>query len=159
MPTTIDRVRLFAAIRGGYILDWDGIHGAAHWARVRENGLRLAESTGARVDVVELFALLHDSRRRNEAIDDGHGARGARLARELHGEAFEIDEAGLFLLVEACSAHTDGTLTDEPTLGTCWDADRLDLPRCGIIPTPDRLCTAPARDPAVREWARARAVR
>lgn len=159
MPATIDRVRLLAAIRDGYVLDWDGTHGASHWARVRENGLRLAESTGARPDVVELFAFLHDSRRRNEWIDDGHGARGAGLARELRGDAFEIDEPGMLLLLEACRAHTDGSVTDEPTVGTCWDADRLDLPRCGIVPSPRRLCTLAARDPVLREWARLRAVR
>ena len=159
MTTTIDRARLLAAIRNGYVLDWDGIHGSAHWARVRENGLRLAESTGARRDVVELFAFLHDARRRNESIDDGHGARGAGLARALRGDAFEIDEAGMALLVEACTAHTDGVLAEDPTLGTCWDADRLDLPRCGITPAPDRLSTEAARDPVVREWARRRACR
>ncbi len=158
MTPTLDRARLFAAIRDGYVLDWDGIHGAGHWARVRENGLRLAESTGARADVVELFAFLHDARRRNEWVDDGHGTRGAELACTLRGDAFDLDEAGMLLLLEACSGHTDGKLTDEPTLGTCWDADRLDLPRCGIIPVPRRLSTLAARDPAVREWARKRAV-
>lgn len=156
MPTTIDRTRLFAAIRDGYVLDWDGIHGAAHWARVRETGLRLAESTGARTDVVELFAFLHDSRRLTDWIDDGHGARGASLALALRGDAFEIDDAGMRILVEACSGHTDGLLTREPTLGTCWDADRLDLPRCGITPSPKRLSTRAARDPVLREWACAR---
>lgn len=159
MATRIDTVRLLAAIRGGYVLDWDGIHGAAHWARVRENGLRLSAVTGARADVVELFAFLHDSRRKNEWIDDGHGARGAALARELRGDAFDIDEEGMLLLLEACAAHTDGAVTEDPTLGTCWDADRLDLPRCGIAPRPERLCTAAARDPLVLEWARRRATR
>ncbi len=159
MATAIDTARLLAAIREGYVLDWDGVHGAGHWARVRENGLRLADRTGARADVVELFAFLHDSRRRNEWIDDGHGARGASLALELRGDAFDLDEAGMALLLEACSAHTDGVVTPDPTLGTCWDADRLDLPRCGIAPRPERLCTDAARDPAVLEWARRRAVR
>ncbi len=28
---------------------------------------------------------------------------------------------------------------------TCWDADRLDLPRVGIIPKKDRLCTEAAK--------------
>jgi uncharacterized protein len=31
------------AILKEYALPWDGIHGVAHWARVLENGLRLAE--------------------------------------------------------------------------------------------------------------------
>ena len=42
-------------IRSQFCLDWFGIHGAAHWARVRVNGLQLARTTGANVKVVELF--------------------------------------------------------------------------------------------------------
>lgn len=159
METRIDRGRLLAAIREGYVLRWDGVHGVAHWARVRENGLRLASATGAREDVVELFAFLHDARRRNDTIDDGHGERGAALARTLRGDAFDLDDEGMRLLVEACAGHTDGVLTADPTLGTCWDADRLDLPRCGITPLPERLSTAAAREPSVLDWARRRAVR
>jgi uncharacterized protein len=157
VTSRIDLKRLFDAIRAGYALDWDGIHGASHWARVRENGLRLAERTGARADVVELFAFLHDSRRVNDAIDHAHGARGAALARTLRGDAFDLDDAGMDLLLEACTAHTDGIVTEDPTVGTCWDADRLDLPRVWITPRPRLLCTAAARDPHFREWARKRA--
>jgi hypothetical protein len=28
-----------------------------------------------------------------------------------------------------------------PTIGVCWDADRLDLPRVGTRPTSDRMST------------------
>jgi uncharacterized protein len=38
----------------------------------------------------------------------------------------------------------------------CWDADRLDLGRVGIIPKPDRLCTNAARD--ILEWSHERAI-
>jgi hypothetical protein len=33
-------------------LDIHGIHGTAHWIRVYENGYRLAQSTGANVNVL-----------------------------------------------------------------------------------------------------------
>jgi hypothetical protein len=33
---------LIEAIRKEFALSLDGIHGALHWARVRDNGLRLA---------------------------------------------------------------------------------------------------------------------
>jgi hypothetical protein len=56
-----------------YALPWDGIHGIPHWARVLENGRRPSEVTGARIRVVDLFAVFHDSRRVNEGFDDGHG--------------------------------------------------------------------------------------
>ena len=45
-----------------YALPWDGDHGIAHWARVLENGLRLAGETGANIEVVRLFAILWDER-------------------------------------------------------------------------------------------------
>ena len=35
-----------------YALPMGGDHGVAHWARVLENGLRLAEETGANAEVV-----------------------------------------------------------------------------------------------------------
>ena len=73
------------AVLDEYTLPWDGDHGVAHWARVLENGLRLAEETGAHVEVVRLFAVLHDSRRINEVTDPDHGPRAAEFARTLRG--------------------------------------------------------------------------
>jgi uncharacterized protein len=67
-----DRPELIQLIREQFVLEWDGIHGAPHWAHVRENGLRLAEVTGAKRNVIKLFALLHDSRRRHDGADPHH---------------------------------------------------------------------------------------
>ncbi len=36
---------ILRAVLDEYVLPWDGDHGIAHWARVLENGLRLAEET------------------------------------------------------------------------------------------------------------------
>jgi uncharacterized protein len=144
---------VIAAVRAQYRLDWDGIHGLSHWERVRENGLRLAGLTGARTDVVELFAYFHDACRHNDNRDPGHGARGAGLARDLAGSVLDLDSEGLDLLVEACTGHTSGETVAEITVATCWDADRLDLARVGTTPRPDRLCTDAARDPAIIAWA------
>jgi uncharacterized protein len=107
--------------------------------------------------VVELFAVFHDARRRNESIDPGHGSRGAELARALRGVVFDLDDAAFALLLDACERHTDGEIDGEVTVRTCWDADRLDLNRVAITPDPDRLATAAARDPALLAWADARA--
>jgi len=120
---------------------------------VRENGLRLAGLTGARADVVELFAYFHDACRHNDSHDPEHGARGADLARNLVGSVFDLDPEGLSLLLEACIGHTRGETVAEITVATCWDADRLDLARVGRMPRPDRLCTVAARDPAIIAWA------
>ncbi len=138
-----------------YTLPVRGDHGVAHWARVLENGRRLAAVTGAKIEVVTLFALFHDSRRVNEYTDFGHGHRGAIYARSLRGKLVHLDDTNFELLFEACRLHTDGLTDGDITLQTCWDADRLDLGRVGIAPEPDLLCTDAAR--GLLDWAHARA--
>ena len=129
-----------------YALPPHGTHGVGHWARVLENGLRLAEATDAKVEVVQLFAIFHDARRVNDGHDDGHGERGADLAAELR-HLFTLSDNDFELLYEACAAHTDGLTEADVTIQVCWDADRLDLGRVGIVPAPMKLCT-----PAVKTW-------
>ena len=140
----------------GYRLPVHGIHGVGHWGRVLENGWQLAAETGANLDVVVLFALFHDARRVNEDQDDGHGQRGAELARQMRASLPSLPDSEFDLLTEACRLHTDGLLDGDVTLQTCWDADRLDLGRVGITPSCDRLCTAAGR--RLRERAHHRAV-
>ena len=145
-------------LRAQFKLDWQGIHGAPHWARVRANGLRLTERTHARLEVVELFAFLHDSRRHDDYGDPLHGARAAQYVEELRGDLFEIDDEGFELLRFACVYHSDGLIDADITIQTCWDADRLDIGRVGIRPDPLRLCTAAAREPEVLDWAYERSI-
>jgi uncharacterized protein len=147
---------LIVAIRDEYVLPWNGVHGISHWMRVRENGLYLAEKTGADPQVVELFACLHDSKRRNEFRDPGHGARAAQFVRTLQGSVIDIADEALEQLVYACAYHTDGLTKADVTVQTCWDADRLDLGRVGIRPQARYLCTPAARDASVIQWAFAR---
>ena len=120
-----------------------------------ENGLRVAEVTGADPEVVTLFALFHDSRRINEVRDDGHGLRGAEFASSLRGSLIHLDDTRFDLLFEACRLHSDGHTDGDATLQACWDADRLDLGRVGISPQPRRLCTDAARE--LIAWADRRA--
>lgn len=150
---------LLAMIRKGFALSLDGIHGEAHWERVRDNGLRLAEQTGADTKVVELFAYLHDSQRQTDGWDEEHGQRAADWVRSLSGTHLTLDSEQVDLLVFACAHHSKGLLSAQPTVQTCWDADRLDLGRVGIKPDPTRLCTPAARDPQVRGWAYIRSQR
>lgn len=149
---------LLDVIRKQYRLAWHGIHGIGHWNRVRANGLRLAESTGADVMVVELFAALHDSRRFNDNHDPEHGPRAAELVHELDPALVPLSAVQLHLLAEACRTHTTGMVTDDPTIGTCWDADRLDLLRVGVRPDPRYLVTEAARDPRMMGWAIGRSI-
>jgi uncharacterized protein len=147
---------LIAAIRKQYVLPWNGTHGISHWVRVRENGFLLAEKTGADPQIVELFAYLHDSKRRNEYRDPGHGARAAQFARSLQGSLIDLSDQDLERLVYACTYHTDGLTEADVTVQTCWDADRLDLGRVGIRPQVRYLCTSAAKDAEMIAWAFAR---
>lgn len=140
-----------------YALPPKGTHGLSHWARVLENGRVLARRTGANIEVVELFAVFHDSRRVNEGWDDDHGDRGAELAGRLRGAGFHLQARDFDLLQEACRDHTRGWTGGDITVQTCWDADRLDLGRVGIAPEIQYLCTEPAKEPAVISWAEKRA--
>jgi len=151
-----DYSAIMRAILGGYVLPVRGDHGVIHWARVLENGLKVAEISGADLEVVRLFALFHDSRRINEYRDDGHGLRGGEFARSLRGSLVHLDNTRFELLFEACRLHTDGHTDGDLTLQACWDADRLDLGRVGIRPRPHRLCTDAAR--GLLDWSNERAV-
>lgn len=136
----------FEALREVVIKQFHGdvysVHGPSHWRRVEKNGLILAKRTGAQIEAVRLFALFHDSKRQNDLVDEGHGARGAEFAAQLRGKLFDLDDATFALLHYACSWHTDQQFTDDVTIGTCWDADRLDLGRVGIIPHESYMNTA-----------------
>lgn len=110
---------------------------------------------GADALSVFLFALFHDAMRENDGHDPEHGRRGAILARELLGDWQLVDSSRLNLLVAACAQHTDGLLSSDPTIGVCWDADRLNLWRVGKRPDARFLSTELAREPARIEAARA----
>jgi uncharacterized protein len=147
------------AILEEYVLPWGGDHGVAHWARVLENGLLLAGETGADIRVVQLFAILHDSRRVNEHWDPEHGPRAAAYALELRGVLFDLPDPAVGLLRRACAGHTHERIHPNVTIQTCWDADRLDLGRVGITPHPKRLCTEAAKRAETIKWADGRASR
>jgi uncharacterized protein len=140
-----------------YALSWQGPHGVGHWARVLENGLRLARETGAKVEVVRLFAIFHDSCRVSDGTDPWHGERGSELASALRDKWFVLSDEEFDLLYEACAGHADGGTEADVTIQTCWDADRLDLGRVGVIPMPEKLCTRAAKRSEILKWADGRA--
>lgn len=148
-----DYAKLLKHLTQQFLLGVRSIHGPTHWQRVETFGLKIAEQNGADEMIVRLFAIFHDSRRENENWDPEHGQRGAELAGTLRGTYFELDDARMKTLAHACTYHADGFLHDDPTIGACWDADRLDLPRVGIITDPRLLCTAAAKEKSLRRWA------
>ncbi len=144
---------LIELVQKEFKIDWDGIHGARHMARVLENGLRVAEMEGAKKDVVALFAYLHDSKRLNNSIDPEHGKRAKAFSMSLRGSLIMLKDEDFELLAYACEHHTDGLTEADVTIQTCWDADRLDLGRIGISPDPAYLCTDAAKQADIIEWA------
>ncbi len=144
---------LLEKIRSNYCLPWDGIHGYAHWSRVRENGLRIAGLNGANKRIVEYFAFCHDSCRRNENHDPAHGHRAGSYIRKELLPYLDLSQEELELLCFACNLHTDGFTQGDITIQTCWDADRLDLMRVGIMPHCKYLCTNEAKQQEIMDWA------
>jgi len=152
-----DLDRLVTAIHERSPLHTSYIHGDQHWRAVAEAGLRLLEDPdNRRADamVVFLFALFHDALRENENDDPGHGRRGAELAEEFQGRYFLLPPERLGLLVEACAGHTDMRFSDNPTIGVCLDADRLNLWRVGKTPEAKYLSTDAAIEDELQQWSR-----
>lgn len=117
------------------------IHGLTHWRRVFENGLIIAKNTGANVDLVELFALFHDSCRLNDGKDSNHGRRAAAWVASKRSDLPNLSDELFQYLLEAIRDHTHVKNTDNIHIAACWDADRLDLGRVGKTPSAEFMNT------------------
>jgi uncharacterized protein len=145
-------VSLLDRILSEYTLDIYGIHGLDHWFRVVDYGLMLGKQNTANLKVVALFGLLHDSKRQNDSLDNRHGIRAAQYARSLaQRDLIDVTTVELDVLYEACAGHTSGQVHDDVTIGTCWDADRLDLHRFAWKIDCQRLSTAEATNFVTQE--------
>lgn len=130
---------LLQEVLGQFRISKTGHHGPSHWARVKHHGMVIGEKVGADLEVVTLFAFLHDSQRENEYSDPEHGARAAQYAKRLNHVYFELRDIQMTLLTQAMQGHSKGGIHLNPTIQTCWDADRLDLGRVGIKPAAEFL--------------------
>ena len=88
MQAEYDRARLIALIKSEFKINWHGIHGANHWARVLHHGKNIGGLRKADLMVIELFGFLHDSCRLNDGRDPKHGERAAEFAHGIHGDYF-----------------------------------------------------------------------
>ncbi len=128
-----------------FALGDNSVHGPWHWDRVERNAIAIAKETpGADMLVCRLFAVMHDCKRENDNDDPQHGHRAADFVLQKK-DVLRLQPEQLDKLVEACKFHNDGQLSNDPTIGACWDADRLDLPRVDITPDPKLLSTAAAK--------------
>ena len=134
--------RLEEIVTAQFACGEESYHGPAHWHRVVQNGVWISRRSGADERVVRLFGWLHDSKRGNESSDPGHGRRGAEFAASLRGDVFDLPDDEFETLVFACTWHTDRDRSDDVTVGSCWDADRMDLGRVEIVPNSQFMSTA-----------------
>lgn len=131
------------AIKQIALKDWElgETHGLPHWQRVERNGIILATSE-VNITVVRLFAYLHDKCRIDNGYDVEHGKRAANMINGIrHTLLKELTNNEFELLSKACELHTTTLRTGNLTIDTCFDADRLDLERVGIIPYPNKMAT------------------
>ena len=124
--------------------DWQlgPVHGMEHWKRVERNGLLLA-TEDVNINVVRLFAYFHDHKRLSDGWDLEHGQRAAENMDNLRHTLLEgLTDEEFGMLRRACMEHTITERTGVPTIDACFDADRMDLPRVGYMPDPDRMASA-----------------
>jgi uncharacterized protein len=117
------------------------IHGPSHWHNVEANAVHLAGLEGVQTLVPRMFAIFHDFLRENDNEDPGHGPRAAEFLRIRRDRFPEMAYLDFEALAQACERHTVGDLAEDPMIGICWDADRLDLIRVGITPDPKFMST------------------
>ena len=120
-------------------------HGPRHWRDVARIGLTIGKGnnlTGEELAGVFCFAAIHDTQRQSEFRDPYHGDRAAALMMALATDQHQV-VLGEFRLRcrEALVGHDKGELSSDPLVGTCWDADRLTLPRVGITPMVEYMST------------------
>lgn len=137
MTAMIEQIKEFA--KQGWELD--ECHGMPHWERVERNGLLLATEE-VNTTVVRLFAYLHDKWRVDNWEDLEHGKRASENILKLRGTLLAgLKDEEFEQLRKACELHTVCHRTGDITIDTCFDADRLDLPRVGILPRPSKMAT------------------
>ena len=128
----------------------NSIHGPSHWARVERNGLYIAKRNGADQRVTRLFAVFHDCMRLSDGNDPEHGKRAKHYILTIAEKLISLERNALERLCYACKWHTHEIHHDDITISTCWDSDRLDLPRVNITPKPEYLNTDAAIGLAIR---------
>ena len=139
MPFDYSNLRSFSISR--WPEEMGTTHGVEHWDRVAKFGQMLYQED-ADMDVILAFAYLHDSERKNNAVDDEHGKRASAFIDTIrYTELRALSNEQIAKLKRACELHTIEHSTEDVTIDTCFDADRMDLLRVGIMPDPKRMAT------------------
>lgn len=149
-----EKIRIYSASR--WPEDMGRTHGLEHWDRVAKFG-RMLYQEGADMDVILAFAYLHDSERMNNAEDIKHGLRASKLIDTFRQTKLrDLSDEQIDKLKRACELHTTEHRTGDITIDICFDADRMDLLRVGIMPDPYRMATKRGAelvsDPRYEDW-------
>lgn len=127
------------------------LHGENHWLRVTKVGLELTKQVpDCDLTVIFLFGLLHDTQRLCDGHDPQHGERASHFVQRMNNGVFLLADEQLKILAYALHEHDTGKISDDPTIGICWDADRLNLWRIGRVPRQPFLSTDPAKTWSMR---------
>lgn len=121
----------------------DSIHGYNHWKNVEKIGHYIADRNGADKKIISAFAFLHDIGKTVQFAEPGHGEKSVKIIKEIFKKEYlELNDEQYVKLLEAVSKHDKSDAkSDDITIQTCWDADRLDLPRVYILPDKNLLYT------------------
>ncbi len=135
----IEKLRAFSHERWPYQLG--PTHGVEHWDRVAKFA-QILYVEGADMDVMQAFAYIHDAERRDNDYDIEHGKRASKLIDVIrHEELSFLNDEQIAKLKRACELHNVERRTGDLTIDICFDADRMDLPRVGIMPLPQKMAT------------------
>ena len=125
-------------------LNINGVHGLEHWLTVMKTGQEIAKTNGGDYSVVTLFGIFHDCCRLTDQKDPEHGVRAAQYVKLLE---IDLSTHQREILDHALSGHNiKDIISNDPTIGACWDADKLDLTRVGIIPEYEAMSTSEGRE-------------
>jgi len=143
MKVFIEKIRVYAIKHSK--MGSGSVHGIAHWDRVAKNA-DLLNTSDVDLLVVKVFAYIHDVERDDDSYDLQHGPRAAALVDEIRDtELAFLNDGEIRQLKKACELHTTTWRTEDATVNACFDADRLDLGRVGIMPDPDKMATVQGR--------------
>lgn len=107
-----------------------GCHGPDHSLRVEETSLFIGAKLGARQDILQAAAILHDIGRRYETNSQGricHAQKGAQLARDiLTGCAFSAGDIDAICHAITCHRFRGDNIPQSLEAEILFDADKLD---------------------------------
>lgn len=118
------------------------LHGIDHWERVERNAQILTEGVVVMDSVIRIFPYIHDISRVNDGHDPEHGARATEVIDCYRHSLFMwFTDSEIDLLKFACTHHSTLLRSGDPTIDACFDAERLDLTRRGIVLNPELMAT------------------